>query len=51
MIANGVCGNMCCQMEVQLISDEWKNSEEFTREVAPENGRWVNAAAWSSNDV
>ena len=51
MIANGVWANRCYQMEVQLITDEWKNGEDFTGEVASENGRWVNTAAWGSNDV
>ena len=51
LIANGVLGNMCCQMEVQLITDEWKNGEEFTGEAASENRRWVDATAWSSSNV
>ena len=45
MIPNRILGDICCEMEVQVISDELKNCKEFLGEVASENSRWVDAAA------
>ena len=45
MIPNRILGVICCEMEVQVISDELKNCKEFLGEVASENSRWVDAAA------
>ena len=48
MIASGILGDMRYGIEIQVISDEWKNCGEFIVEIASENSRWVDAAAWNS---
>ena len=48
IIANGILGDMCCEMWGQALSDEWNKDKEFAGESASKNGRWVDAAGSSS---